>query len=77
MFFVHPQIVEPFNYTLLQMLRNLVKAHIGLNPVHLILEIHFSSILIGNYAADVSHNGSEEQNACNRRRKHQSVRKFC
>lgn len=42
------------------MLRNFVKVYIGFNFVYFILEIYFSSILIGNYVVNVFYNGSEE-----------------
>lgn len=55
------------------MLRDFVETHISFNTVHLVLEVYFTSILIGDNTTHISYNSGKKKYTCKEAIKWNSV----
>ena len=60
---VGPEVVEPLDDALLQLLGHLAELHVLLDAVHLLLELGPRRVHVGDHAAHVAHDGGEDEHA--------------
>ena len=60
---IGPEIVEPLDDPLLEVLAHLAEAHVLLDGVHFVPEVRFRGVHVGDHRADVTHDGGKDQDA--------------
>ena len=58
---VGPEVVEPLDHSLLQVLAHLPEAHVLFDGVHLVTEVSSRGVHVGDHGADIAHNGGKDE----------------